>query len=107
MRGRVSCGMLSVAALLAAIACGSNPAAPVVPTAAPQLMTRANGAQIANQTQPVTLVVQNAAASKAGTTYTFEVASDVAFTTKLQTKDGVAEGSSGQTSVKLDALPAA
>ena len=98
--------MLSLAALLAAIACGSNPAAPVVPTAAPQLMTPANGAQIANQTQPVTLVVQNAAASKAGTTYTFEVASDIAFTNKVQTKDGIAEGSS-QTSVKLDALPAA
>ena len=56
--------------------------------------------------QPVALVVQNAAGSKAGTTYTFEVASDLAFTTKLQTKEGVAEGS-GQTSVKLDALPAA
>ena len=100
--------MLSLAALLAAVACGSNPAAPApVSTAAPQLLTPANGAQVANQVQPVTLVVQNAAASKAGTTYTFEVASDVAFTTKVQTKDGVAEGSNGQTSVKLDALPAA
>jgi hypothetical protein len=67
-------------------------------------MAPANGAQIANQTQPVTLVVQNAAASKAGTTYTFEVASDVAFTTKVQTKDGIAEGGSGQTTVQLEAL---
>jgi hypothetical protein len=98
--------MLSVAALVAAVACSSNPAAPVVPTAVPQLTTPANGAQIANQTQPVTLVVQNAAGSKAGTTYTFEVASDVAFTAKVQTKDSVAEGN-GQTSVKLDPLTAA
>src|SRR5471030_201180 len=50
------------------------------------------------QAQPITLVVQNAVASKAGTTYIFEVAADVAFT-KVQTKDGIAEGSSGQTSV--------
>jgi hypothetical protein len=32
--------------------------------------------------------------------------SDSAFATKVQTKDGVAEGTSNQTSVKLDALPA-
>jgi hypothetical protein len=99
--------VLSLAALLAAAACTSNPVAPAVSTAAPQQLTPSNGAQIANQAQPVTLVVQNAAASKAGTVYTFEVASDVAFTTKVQTKDGVAEGSGGQTSVRLDPLPAA
>ena len=99
--------MVSLAALLSAVACSSNPAAPAVSIVAPQQLTPANGAQISNQAQPVTLVVQNAVASKAGTTYTFEVASDVAFTNKVQTKDGIAEGSSGQTSVKLDALPAA
>jgi hypothetical protein len=110
MRGRACWEMLFLAAVLAAVACRGNPASPTpvsVSTAAPQLMTPANGAQIANQAQPVTLVVQNAVASKAGTTYTFEVASDVAFTNKVQTKDGVAEGSGGQTSVNLDALSAA
>jgi len=96
--------MLSLAAVLAASACGSSPAAPAATTAAPQQLTPTNGAQITNQAQPVTLVVQNAAGSKAGTTYTFEVASDIAFTAKVQTKDGVAEGTNGQTSVKLDAL---
>jgi hypothetical protein len=105
---RACCGILSLAAVLAAVACTSNPASPApVATAAPQQLTPANGAQIANQAQPVTLVVQNAVASKAGTIYTFEVASDVAFTNKVQTKDGVAEGSGGQTSVNLDALLAA
>lgn len=108
MRGRAGCAVLSLATLLAAAACSSSPAAPAAAsTAAPQQLTPANGAQVANQAQPVTLVVQNAVASKAGTTYTFEVAADVAFTNKVQTKDGVAEGSGGQTSVKLDALPAA
>jgi hypothetical protein len=68
----------------------------------------ANGAQIPNAAQPVTLTVLNAVVTKtSGTTYTFEVASDMAFASKLQTKDGVAEGSNGQTSVKLDALAAA
>jgi hypothetical protein len=107
MRSRVCCGILSLAALLSAAACGSTPAAPTpAPAGAPQLVTPANGAQVANQTQPVKLVVNNApAAATAGTrTYTFEVASDVAFTNKVQTKDGVAEGSTGQTSVTLDAL---
>ena len=71
-------GILVVAALMATVACGSSPAAPTPPTAAPQLLTPGNGSQIANQAQPVTLTVQNAANSKTGgTTYTFEVASDV------------------------------
>jgi hypothetical protein len=99
--------MLSLAALVAAAGCSSSPASPAAVTATPQLLTPGNGSQIANQSQPVTLVVQNAAGSKAGTTYTFEVASDVGFTNKVQTKDGVAEGTTGQTRVQLDALLAA
>jgi hypothetical protein len=68
----------------------------------------ANGTVVPNAAQPVTLTVLNAVVTKSsGTTYTFEVATDAAFTNKVQTKDGVAEGSSGQTSVTLDALPAA
>lgn len=58
--------------------------------------------------QPVTLVVQNAVVTQGGTaTYTFEVATDLGFSTKVQTKDAVAEGTGGQTSVKLDTLPPA
>jgi hypothetical protein len=107
MRRRACSGFLCLAALLAASACGSSPAAPTpTPAGAPQLVTPANGAQVANQTQPVKLVVNNAPAGTAtgARTYTFEVASDVAFTNKVQTKDGVAEGTGGQTSVTLDAL---
>jgi hypothetical protein len=107
MRGRGFGGILAVGALMAAAACGSSPASPTVSTAAPQLLTPGNGSLIANQSQPVMLTVQNAAGAKAGTTYTFEVASDVGFTTKVQTKDGIAEGSTGRTSVQLDALLAA
>jgi hypothetical protein len=64
-----------------------------------------DGAQVRNIDQPVTLVVRNAVVTKSGaTTYTFEVATDSAFATKVQTKDGVAEGSGDQTGAKLDAL---
>jgi hypothetical protein len=38
------------------------------------------------------------------TTYTFEIATDSAFTAKVQTKDAVPEAGPGQTSVKLDTL---
>ena len=72
---------------------------------APRPILPANNALINNQSQPVTLVVLNALATKpGGTTYTFEVATDVAFASKVQTKDGVAEASGGQTSVRLDPL---
>jgi hypothetical protein len=71
----------------------------------PRPLTPGNGASIPNLSQPVTLAVQNAIVTKStGTTYTFEVATDAAFTAKVQTRDGVAEGGGGQTSVKLDAL---
>ena len=104
MRGRGFFGLLTVGALVATAACGSSPASPTASTAAPQLLTPGNGSLIANQSQPVMLTVQNAAGAKAGTTYTFEVATDAGFTAKVQTKDGVAEGSAGRTSVQLDAL---
>jgi hypothetical protein len=97
--------MSSVAFGLVAAGCSKSPAAPSTPTVAPVLMTPTNGSQLANQGQPVTLVAQNAAGSKAGTTYTFEVSAEVAFTTKVQTKE-VPEASVGFTSVQLDPLPA-
>lgn len=75
----------------------------------PQPVQPADRAQIANGSQPVSLVIKNATVTGTGaTTYTFEVASDSGFTTKVQTKADVAEGSGGQTSVTLDTLtPAA
>ena len=105
MRVRSICVMSSVAIGLVAAGCSKSPTAPSTPTAAPVLMTPTNGSQLSNQGQPVTLVVQNAVGSKAGTTYTFEVSADVAFTSKVQSKE-VPEASVGFTSVQLDPLPA-
>jgi hypothetical protein len=78
----------------------------MTPPAVPVLTTPTNGTQIPTQGQPVTLVVLNASGAGAGTTYTFEVASDIGFTTKVQTKDGIPAGITGQTSAQLDPLPA-
>src|SRR5205085_9340855 len=55
--------------------------------------------------QPLTLTVTNAVST--GTTpltYTFEVATDAAFASKVYSKDGVAAGGS-QTALKIDTLP--
>jgi hypothetical protein len=70
---------------------------------APAPVTPANNASVLNSAQPVTLTVQNAVTTSGTPTYTFEVASDSNFTTIVQTKDGVAQGS-GQTSVALSTL---
>ena len=108
--------------LVAAVAAGAcSKSAPASPTVAatpavvdpaltgsvttPRPLTPVAGAAIPNLQQPVTLTVLNAVVTKStGTIYSFEVASDAGFATKVQTKDGVAEGSGGQTSLKLDAL---
>jgi hypothetical protein len=75
---------------------------------APRPILPANNAQVRNVDQPVTLVAANAVITQgAAGVYTFEVATDASFATKAQTKDNVAEGASGQTSVRLDVLPAA
>ncbi len=101
------CVVLALALELSAAACSKSPTAPATPPpAVPVLTTPTNGAQIPNQGQPVTLVVLNASGSAAATSYTFEVASDIAFTTKVQTRDGVPAGITGQTSAQLDPLPA-
>jgi len=84
------------AALVGTLATGS--------VTTPRLLSPVANTLIPYQSQPVTLVVANAMVTKpGGTTYTFEVATDFAFTSKVQTKDGVAEGS-GQSSVRLDVL---
>lgn len=66
-------------------------------------LTPAAGAVVRNADQPVTLVVANAAVTSGSATYTFEVAADAGFASKVFTRSGVAQ-SAGQTSVTLDRL---
>ncbi len=95
-------GLLVVVALVAG--CGKkSPTAPSVTTPAP--VSPANGAVLPSSTQPITLTVTNGTTTAGATvTYTFEVATDAAFTSILISKD-VPQGSA-QTSVTLDVLAA-
>jgi hypothetical protein len=98
--GRYSCALL----LLTAACSSTTQSTPSI--AAPSPVSPATNLIVKYQDQPVTLTVQNAVATQpGGTTYTFEVATDLSFASKVQTKENVAEGN-GQTSVRLDALAA-
>ena len=72
----------------------------------PAALTPTVNQQIKYAEQPITLTVKNAVSTgTTARTYTFEVATDAAFASKVYSKDGVAEGGNGQTSVKIDTLP--
>jgi hypothetical protein len=74
-------------------------------TSIEQISPAAN-VSIANASQPVSLVVKNATVTGgSAVTYVFEVATDAAFASKVVTRTGIAEGTSGQTTITLDALP--
>src|SRR5207244_8101601 len=63
-----------------------------VTIAAPRLLTPAANKQIPNRDQPVTLTIINGVTTgSTSLTYTFEVATDAGFATKVVTKE-VAEG---------------
>jgi hypothetical protein len=71
----------------------------------PTAVTPTNNQQFKFAEQPITLTVANAVST--GTTpltYSFEVASDAGFATKVYSKDGVPSGTN-QTSLKIDTLP--
>jgi hypothetical protein len=57
--------------------------------------------------QPLTLVVKNAAATGSAPTYTFQVATDAAFSSPVVSQEGVAQGANGSTSVVLPKLAGA
>src|SRR5579864_604475 len=72
-----------------------------VTISAPQLMTPAQGAQIALG-QPVSVVVQNATTSGVRPlSYVFDLAADAAFQTILFSQGGITPGSNGQTTVTV------
>ena len=74
----------------------------------PTPVSPADGAPIRFADQPAKLVVGNGVTTgSTALTYTFEVASDSGFAGKVYTKDGVAEGGGGQTSLTIDKLTGA
>jgi hypothetical protein len=71
----------------------------------PTLVTPTAGQRLRFAEQPLTLTIKNAVSSGGGAlTYTIQVAGDANFTQIAYAKDGVAEGTGGQTSLKIDKL---
>src|SRR5262245_57101791 len=108
----IYCGALAIACT--ACSNSSTPAQPSGTTSvtdpaaspsvtAPRLLTPGAAAPIRHATHPITLVVANAAITSGTATYTFEVATDAGFASKVYTKSGVAQTAS-QTALTLPAL---
>jgi hypothetical protein len=101
-------GAMAIGASAVAISCAQAPTTPAGTSTVttPALLAPANGAQIANLKQPVTLTVNNAFVTNnaAAVLYTFEVATDAAFAGKVQSPTAT-PGTTGQTSVVLATLP--
>jgi len=94
---------------LAGAACekSTSTTGPSVTLGVPRPLEPPSNALIADGSQPVTLVVENAATSgSAAPTYRFEVATDDRFATSASVRDGVPQGSGGRTSVTIDRLTA-
>src|ERR1700704_3742053 len=71
----------------------------------PTAVSPTNNQQFKFAEQPLTLTVANAVSTgSTPLTYTFEVASDAGFASKVYSKDGVPAGSA-QTALKIDTLP--
>jgi hypothetical protein len=78
---------------------------PGVDITAPSLLSPSAGFKFRDSEQPIQLTVQNSNSTGVRPlTYTFEVASDNAFNTKLFSRAGVTPGADGKTSVRLDLL---
>jgi hypothetical protein len=102
--------LLWAAVPIVAAACTKSAVQPSgkVSVTAPNAVQPANNAVLRYIDQPVTLAIANGVVTEPGaTTYTFEVATDAGFATKVQTKSNVVQGSGGQTTVKLDSLAGA
>ena len=69
-----------------------------VDISAPQPAEPANGAQVASDTQPITLVLDNASTSGVRPlSYVLEVALDTSFGSKVFSQTGIAPNTSGKT----------
>lgn len=101
-----------VIAALAAATCSNKSSSPSSPTpttsiTTPTLVSPAQGAQVSDLAQPITLAVQNATTTGSNPlTYNFEVATDSQFANRVYSKSGVTAGTSGQTSQQIDRLTA-
>ena len=107
-------GVIAVAGGLAAFAAACKTSSPAQPSStasggtsiiSPTPVAPANGTTVAYGSLPVKLTAANGTStSGAPLTYTFEIAYDAGFSSKVTTQSGVAEGSGGQTSTTVPSL---
>lgn len=97
---------LVLASAVSVWACGnSNPSRPSMSFVAPVLQTPANGVTYNFTQQPITLQIVNAVRTGGkAVTYNLEIANSSSFSPVVVTRDGVAEGTDGTTSVVLPQL---
>jgi hypothetical protein len=110
---QITGGLVLMAALTGCEASkSSNPTAPTVAgpipgvnISAPGLIEPAQGFKFKENEQPIRLVVQNSTSSGVRPlTYTFEVAADSGFSSKVFSRSTVAPGENNRTSVQVDRL---
>jgi hypothetical protein len=107
-----TCGLLLLAAGGCQTTKSSSPTAPTVAgpipgvtITAPVLIQPAQGFKFKESEQPIQLVIQNATTSGVrALSYTFEVAADTGFNTKVFSRSKVPPGDGGKTAVTLDKL---
>jgi hypothetical protein len=105
MKQRIAACVLAALSLSLSAACSKSAGAPSVSFTSPLATQPLNGATFRFSQQPVTLTITNAVRTGAVTpTYSVEVATDTGFANKVFTKDGIAEGTGGTTSVQINAL---
>jgi hypothetical protein len=96
-----------VGSVLSIVDCSKTQSSPSVTFTAPIAGKPGDGTSYRFTAQPVTVSIVNAVKTgPATTTYSIEVASDSGFSTKVYTKDGIAEDASGSTAVTLPTLNA-
>lgn len=72
---------------------------------APRLLQPAQGTKLKESQQPITLLVENSSSNGVRpVAYSFEVAADTSFETKMYARSGVLPGADGRTSVTVDRL---
>ena len=109
---RLTCGLLLLGAGACQTSKSSTPTAPTVAgpipgvnITAPVMLEPAQGFKFKESEQPIRLVIQNATTNGVRPlTYTFEVATDTGFTTKMFSRSGIAPGDNNKTSVQIDRL---
>src|SRR3954471_20150190 len=108
---RTVCVLLALSLGACQTSKSSNPTAPTVAgpipgvnISAPALLEPAQGFKFKESEQPIRLVIQNSTTNGVRPlTYTFEVASDTGFSTKVFSRSNVTPGD-GKTTVQIDKL---